>query len=215
MEKTDDPSNRDAIFSTALKLFAEKGYEGVSMRTIAARVGIKASSIYNHFSGKEAIFDEVACVFREKLEGIAKNQPPFDLDEALARYGPREVLRLRLSSTLILLENPELSVPFRVITRGQYHNKSMRELLLSEFFLKPLEGWTSLFEGLIARGHIRPYPPRELAVEFQAFSMSRFYERSLMPDGTPIDAALERRLIERHVDFFWTAVALEGGSDEA
>lgn len=47
------------IFLTASQMFALNGYESVSMRTIADAVGIKASSIYNHYTGKEAILD--AC----------------------------------------------------------------------------------------------------------------------------------------------------------
>ena len=39
----------------ALELFAQHGYAGASMRQIAAAVGMKAPSLYNHFSGKAAI----------------------------------------------------------------------------------------------------------------------------------------------------------------
>jgi len=47
------------IFNTALRLFATSGVENVSMRDIAAAVGIKAASIYNHYTSKEQIVD--AC----------------------------------------------------------------------------------------------------------------------------------------------------------
>jgi AcrR family transcriptional regulator len=52
-------STREEILNEALDLFAEKGYHGSSMREIAKAVGIKGSSIYNHFSGKEEIFSEL------------------------------------------------------------------------------------------------------------------------------------------------------------
>ena len=41
------------IQETALVLFAERGYHGVSMRELAAATGIRASSIYAHVAGKE------------------------------------------------------------------------------------------------------------------------------------------------------------------
>jgi len=47
------------ILNSALELFAKKGYHGSSIREIAESVGIQKSSIYNHFSGKEAIFSEL------------------------------------------------------------------------------------------------------------------------------------------------------------
>ncbi|PTV93069.1 TetR family transcriptional regulator [Halanaerobium saccharolyticum] len=52
-------STREKILNESLDLFAEKGYHGTSMREIAKAVGIKGSSIYNHFSGKEEIFSEL------------------------------------------------------------------------------------------------------------------------------------------------------------
>jgi len=52
-------STREKILNEALDLFAAKGYHATSMREIAKAVGIKGSSIYNHFSGKEDIFSEL------------------------------------------------------------------------------------------------------------------------------------------------------------
>jgi len=52
-------STKEQILNESLDLFAAKGYHGTSMREIAKAVGIKGSSIYNHFSGKEDIFSEL------------------------------------------------------------------------------------------------------------------------------------------------------------
>lgn len=46
--------------ATALDLLEEQGPEGVSMRAIAERIGIKAPSLYKHFRDKEAL--EVALI---------------------------------------------------------------------------------------------------------------------------------------------------------
>jgi AcrR family transcriptional regulator len=43
------------IIDAAINLFSDRGYEAVSMRDIAAVVGIKAASIYNHFPSKRDI----------------------------------------------------------------------------------------------------------------------------------------------------------------
>ncbi|MFW9808220.1 MAG: TetR/AcrR family transcriptional regulator [Candidatus Thorarchaeota archaeon] len=58
-----EESTRRQILDSAYKLFVKKGYRGSSMRDIADDASIKAASIYNHFEGKEAIFEEV---FMEK-----------------------------------------------------------------------------------------------------------------------------------------------------
>jgi len=56
---TPDETVKQRILDSAYELFVEKGYRGSSMRDIAAKAGIKAGSIYNHFEGKEQIFEAV------------------------------------------------------------------------------------------------------------------------------------------------------------
>ncbi len=49
---------RGQILLTAIALFAERGYETCSMRTIASAVGLKAPTLYNYYSSKEALLVE-------------------------------------------------------------------------------------------------------------------------------------------------------------
>ena len=53
------PSTRERILAEALHLFAESGYGGASMRELARRVGVRESSLYNHFTGKAAILEAI------------------------------------------------------------------------------------------------------------------------------------------------------------
>ncbi|MEA5020549.1 MAG: helix-turn-helix domain-containing protein [Gordonibacter sp.] len=47
------------ISEVALRLFAERGYDGTGMRDIAEAVGIQPASLYKHYANKQAIFDAV------------------------------------------------------------------------------------------------------------------------------------------------------------
>jgi AcrR family transcriptional regulator len=69
------------IIVEALDLFSERGYEGVSMRDIAAKVGIKASSLYNHFSSKADLFDSIVQEMSENLGGAvcSNSKKPFPI----------------------------------------------------------------------------------------------------------------------------------------
>lgn len=54
------------ILETALVLFAEKGYHGVSMRDLAAATGVTASSLYAHVASKEDLLLQLIALGHEE-----------------------------------------------------------------------------------------------------------------------------------------------------
>jgi AcrR family transcriptional regulator len=56
----DPRSTRDQILDAAERAFAERGFSGVSMREIAAEVGLRnQASLYHHFRDKHALYEAV------------------------------------------------------------------------------------------------------------------------------------------------------------
>ena len=60
-------NTKESILLKALELFADRGYEGVSVRDIAAEVGIRQSSLYKHFAGKQDIFDTLVETMKNRF----------------------------------------------------------------------------------------------------------------------------------------------------
>ena len=58
-EKTEDVSTRQRMLDAALRVFAENGFAGASMRMLARETGLRESSFYNHFTGKEDLYQAV------------------------------------------------------------------------------------------------------------------------------------------------------------
>ncbi len=65
---------KDLIFKSAVKLFSEKGYHATSIREIAKSVGIKESSIYNHYSGKNKILEAIMHYYAQGFQKAIPNQ---------------------------------------------------------------------------------------------------------------------------------------------
>ncbi len=69
-------SKKQAIQVAAAKLFRDRGYAATSMRDLADAVHLKASSLYNHISGKEEILKEIcfetAQRFLEAMDEVEK-----------------------------------------------------------------------------------------------------------------------------------------------
>jgi len=47
------------ILESALELFAEDGYNGTSMQSIAKKAGVSKGNLYNYFEGKEQLLEAV------------------------------------------------------------------------------------------------------------------------------------------------------------
>ncbi len=62
---------RDRVLQVAQALFAERGYRGTSLRDIAKRIGIKASSLLHHFPSKQQLYLAVLDKMFESLEDAA------------------------------------------------------------------------------------------------------------------------------------------------
>ncbi|MEN6424709.1 MAG: TetR/AcrR family transcriptional regulator [Phycisphaerales bacterium] len=58
------------IVSAALRLFAQKGYHGVSMQEIAAAAEVATGTLYNFFPSKEELFFEVLASSAEQGLGL-------------------------------------------------------------------------------------------------------------------------------------------------
>ncbi len=198
-------SNREAIFRTALRLFALRGYEQVSMRQIASAVGIKASSIYNHFSSKADLLDEVVRVFRAELATRGTNEGFLDVKASLAGRHARALLTDIMLAPVRLLEDPDLADIVRVVTRGQYHHEGIRVFLLEEMFRKPQALLVRVLADLVDQGILARFPAEFLAAELQAALIANFYHRSLDTERREVDSAKTRLAMQKHVEFFWRA----------
>lgn len=78
---------RGEILDAALAVFAEKGYEGGTMREIAARLGVTEPALYRHYAGKEALFEDLVAVASDRVVSTAGR-----MLEGLSPEGLRETL---------------------------------------------------------------------------------------------------------------------------
>lgn len=117
------PKTMEAIRKAGLRLIFEHGYEAMSLRQLAAEVGIQAGSLYNHISTKqELLFDLIQDHINELLR---------QLDRALeGKEEPVEKLRA--------------FVGFHVA----YHMTRKREVFIANSELRSLE--PKNYEAIVA-----------------------------------------------------------------
>lgn len=57
----------DSLLHEAARLFAERGYSGVSLEDIGSAVGVSGPAVYRHFAGKQALLGAVLVQVSEDL----------------------------------------------------------------------------------------------------------------------------------------------------
>ncbi|HSA53070.1 MAG TPA: TetR family transcriptional regulator [Yinghuangia sp.] len=84
---------RDAVLDTAMRLVRESGAQGLSMRKLAAELGVAVTSIYWHVGNREALLDElVERVLRDMGAIRVRGRTPAARITSIARASRRMIL---------------------------------------------------------------------------------------------------------------------------
>lgn len=164
-------TTKQKIIFESLRLFSQKGYDGVSMREIAAAVGIKGASIYNHFTGKEeifnAIFDEMKIRYDDAA--ISMNIPLEENNDTVNMYlniDEAELIKMA-DGLLYFFCKDEFTVMFRKLLMSEQHKFPLAAKMLKQYYIDaPILFQTKLFEGLQKQGAMTGYDAQIMALQF-------------------------------------------------
>lgn len=174
---------KDKIFDTALDLFSKKGYDSVSVRTIASEVGIKESSIYNHYSSKKDILMSILNYFEEYFKGN-----PLD-DENIRKLleeNPEEFYHQGSEMFKQQIFEEKILKIMKLIFVQMYQIDEVKEFFLREILGGSTDFWSDVFEILIQKNVIgSDCNPNKLAEMYFGFSMFKLWEIFLKYDNFP------------------------------
>ncbi len=100
-ERVGDDAIRFALLAAAAEVFAESGYEGARVQTIAERAGLTTGAIYNRFSGKsELLLEALEAQTTTVLNDLANAE--LSATDLLASLGDELVVDDGSASALVL-----------------------------------------------------------------------------------------------------------------
>ena len=190
---------RERILSEALELFSQQGYGGVSVRDIARAVGIRESSLYNHFRGKQAIFDAIVERCLEQAEAYFHAAGlPFDVGDDPSRYrgaGLEELQTLIEETFRFFFDDPQ-NVRFRLLLLvSQFSDSRCRDLYRALYRDRCVRVQSDIFSRLMEAGELRREDPEAVAAEFHGPMFLLFHTCDSFAEARPA--------VRAHVEQFW------------
>lgn len=191
-------TTKEKILLTSLKLFAQDGYEAVSISKISGELGMAKSALYKHYKNKRDIFDSIINRMDELDYERAReyNMPEGNMDEIIKGYRKISIDKIRIYTEAQFKHWTEEEFPSlfrRMLTLEQYRNKEMADLYQKYLVSGPIDYMTYLFAGITGKKE----EAKQLAIEFYGpiFLMYSLYDNKREED----DLA---EMLKKHVDRF-------------
>lgn len=193
-------STKDRILEAAIDLFAEKGYGEVSIREITRAVGIKESSLYNHFLSKQQILDEIFDYLKRQFDALTVSEEA--VAAMMEHITPEGFIDLSIKSFQTYLGNPLFVRIWRILSIERFTNARARELFNRHFIDEPMDFQARVFAALMDKGMIPRANPKVLAREFFSYILY-IYFRYIETDRNVnlTDNTEFQQMVKEHMEF--------------
>lgn len=206
------PEKQDNVFTTAISVFAEQGYDAANINEIAKLAGISIGSMYSYFDSKEDLF---LAMVEKGLEL---------LDRAMADCCPEEGTILQVLERLFRVairyteKHPDMCRLYLLITTDNMKVQTERLSDRAEISFRSM--YKELLKRAVDRGEVRPDIDLDMAALFidnavvmLQFSLtSRYYQMRMshyLGEGAEHD---HDRLVRANVDFICRGLGIDCGS---
>lgn len=201
------PTTREAILEKALELFALHGYAGTSMRLLARSVGLRESSIYNHFSSKDQILRALVDML-----GPARSAGRLSSLRYQAMSGsPKSFCRMHAADVFEQWCDPLEQRLQELLYVERQRLAPERELFRTSWFHGELKLMTGFFERFLEHKLIDVPDAAEGARSFMSGLTFIRLEHFLMP-SSPTEPALVLPKVEHYVETFLKLIRAKDGA---
>ena len=207
-----DMSTRERILETAIELFSKHGFNDVSVRDITGAVGIKESSLYNHFGSKQQILDEIFNYLDREFSSMTI--PEDEAAKLIEGMDPEQFMDICITNFKMYFGNPKLMKIWRIVSIERFRNARANDFFIKHLIDYPIQYQSNVFEAMKKKGSIADADPRVLARAFYSFILfiyMRYFEvdsseysitEADNPDAVnPVDSPEIQGMIKAQMDF--------------
>ncbi len=216
-----EKNTKEKIFDVSIDLFSQKGYDGVSIRQIAKEVGIKESSIYNHYNSKESILESILNYY---INEMLKEEAPVMQSGEKLDMDFKEFYKEGSDRFISKLSEEKMMKITRIFLVESYHNEKIKNFVKEAIIGYAIEGWKDLFELMKEKNFIRMDADiNQLAESFYYYGLFLLYEHFIInypEDDKTFLKDFERRTTA-HMKLLFNSVKIDleendkGNNDES
>lgn len=200
-------ATKQKILDRALELFSTQGYDSVSVGEIAKAVGVKAPSLYHHFSSKQAIFDAIVASTAAQYEADTGKVDIHvqDVDKDIPAFSEitEDVLFGKVKQIFeYSIHNERISRFRRMMTIEQFRSPELAALYSERYVDRMISYHAGIFRALIAAGEIAAGDPDTLAMMYVAPVLTLIG----ICDRQPERESECLKLLQSHVQLFFRMV---------
>lgn len=162
---------KNKILDVSLALFAQKGFDGVSVREIAKEVGVRESALYKHYKNKEDILDKIVeemilLIHKTYEQQRVPESVEIEVAEEYRNITEEKLCEMSWNIFEMFTEDSKLSNFRKLLVQEQFHNKAFAECY-NKFFLEGvINSQAKTFMQLVNNGFFRKVDERIIALHF-------------------------------------------------
>ena len=189
----------EKIFKTAIELFSQKGYNGVSIREIARAVGIKESSIYNHYKNKDKILETIFNYYKNQMNKTGLSEE--DLNKKIGSITFEQFWTKGLANFQKATEDPLLEKINNIILLEMFRDERARDIALEELFHRQQKVVSKIFTKMQKNGIItKDFDPEVLALEYTYPMLGLRFEYNILKNWNFDTKEIQQKMAQ-HIKF--------------
>ena len=154
-------TTKEKILLEAMKLFSVQGFTAVSVRAIAAAVGVRDSALYKHFKSKQEILDAIVEASKLRFkEQYAKLNIEEMKEDNLVEYCMQMFSYQTQDEWIVMFR--------RLLMIEQFNNPEMAAIYKDIFIDMPVNTQKQIFQKLINEKVLKDKNAEVMSVEFYA-----------------------------------------------
>jgi AcrR family transcriptional regulator len=192
-------ATKQKILEVAVDLFSKKGFSGASVREIARNVGIKESSLYNHYQNKDDILAKIFDYYETEIENATPNKN--HLAERINSLPLHEFWEKGMRNFQRATQKPLMQKISKIVLLEMFQNERARDIALNELFTRQQQIVETIFGLMQKRSLVKQdLDPKFLAVEYAYGLLAMQFEYDLLSSWNLATDKVRQKMFD-HIKF--------------